>query len=335
MNKRISFLDAAKGLAIFTVVYSHICLFCMTPSSNSVIIEFLRTFFLNAFFFISGFFAFREPLNGFKLKTNLQNKTIQLLLPSLIMGFLFAYEYSIPIDSFIYDSAKYGYWFTIVLYEMFVIWFLILAICNLIKKDISIVLIIVMSLLCYSCHKFVVFNQNFPDIFCVRNLINYFIYFGGGIISKKYQIPIKNLVFRRNGILITMIFIIIVLNNLFTLPSIIYNFIIIFIVLLILAQIYKQKFKFALLEKIKMSLAFLGKYTLEIYFLHYFLLFKLPEPLQYFIRPSESMPSSAILEFVIIGSLSLIISILCILFSICLKQIPYISLLAFGKKIKD
>lgn len=27
--QRLEFLDAARGLAIFTVVYSHLCLFCL------------------------------------------------------------------------------------------------------------------------------------------------------------------------------------------------------------------------------------------------------------------------------------------------------------------
>ncbi len=64
MKQRLEYIDACRGLAIFTVVYSHICLFCLPGYDASAVIDFLRIYFLNAFFFISSFVAFRPVTNA-------------------------------------------------------------------------------------------------------------------------------------------------------------------------------------------------------------------------------------------------------------------------------
>lgn len=108
MKQRLQYLDAARGLAIFTVVYSHICLFCLPEYDSSAVISFLRSYFLNAFFFIAGFVAYKTPET---LSTSLGSlffkKVKQLLIPTIVVGTIYAIANDITIVRFYTDEAKY------------------------------------------------------------------------------------------------------------------------------------------------------------------------------------------------------------------------------------
>lgn len=54
MSVRLDYIDASRGLAIFTVVYSHICLFCLPAYEPSVILDFYGHIFLMRSFLSRG-----------------------------------------------------------------------------------------------------------------------------------------------------------------------------------------------------------------------------------------------------------------------------------------
>lgn len=60
MKERLLYIDVLRGIAILTVVYSHILLFCVGYSETSFMTDLLRKYFLNAFFFLSGFMAYKK-----------------------------------------------------------------------------------------------------------------------------------------------------------------------------------------------------------------------------------------------------------------------------------
>lgn len=62
MKERLLYIDVLRGIAILTVVYSHILLFCVGYSETSFMTDLLRKYFLNAFFFLSGFMAYKNLL---------------------------------------------------------------------------------------------------------------------------------------------------------------------------------------------------------------------------------------------------------------------------------
>lgn len=79
----------------------------------------------------------------------------------------------------------------------------------------------------------------------------------------------------------------------------------------------------------------LGTNSLEIYFLHYFLLFPLPVSVgQYLDRIYRTNFSLSMSEFLLVGTFATIISISSILLSRILKLIPYMSLFLFGGKTR-
>ena len=93
MKERLLYIDVLRGIAILTVVYSHILLFCVGYSETSFMTDLLRKYFLNAFFFLSGFMAYKKSPSLTLYQTGyfheLWKKVKQLLIPTLVSGGLY------------------------------------------------------------------------------------------------------------------------------------------------------------------------------------------------------------------------------------------------------
>lgn len=107
------------------------------------------------------------------------------------------------------------------------------------------------------------------------------------------------------------------------------------IVIWIIRQLYINPIHSIGISKVLRGLEIIGSNTLEIYFLHYFLLFPIPASVGNFLKMlSSSEKSLSFPEFLIVGTVVVVICVTCIFLSRLLKTIPCISLLAFGKSIK-
>ena len=118
-SKRLHFLDALKGFAIILVVAGHLMIRLGISGYDNVLWTFIVSLHLPLFFFVSGYFAENKVsrLNVIAKKAQL------LLLPGIIFFILYTiYKGGSPLS-----FLKYGfqeYWFTFVLFEMFLIYFL-------------------------------------------------------------------------------------------------------------------------------------------------------------------------------------------------------------------
>lgn len=334
MKQRLQYLDAARGLAIFTVVYSHICLFCLPNYDSSAVIDFLRSYFLNAFFFISGFVAYKTPkaLTA-SLVSLFFKKFWQLLIPTIIVGTAYALSQHIEIVRFYSDAAKYGYWFTIVLFEMYTIYYIILGITSAISyKYIQSILLIFIAIVFYLLHKNVLPTTPIQNAFCLGSLSYYMPFFCLGILCNIYKTLISRKIEMGGGILITLTFAIVVVGYIIPIPMLISNIAVVAIMIWAIRHLYLSENAEVLTSKILRGLEILGRNTLEIYFLHYFILFPIPVAVgEYLSILSTGDQSLSTPELFIIGTIVIIICIICIIFANLLKTVPYISLLVFGK----
>lgn len=336
MKQRLLYLDSARGLAIFTVVYSHICLFCLPQYESSAVIDFLRSYFLNAFFFISGVVAYKSTeIISVNIGQLLIKKIRQLLLPTIIVGIVYALSHHIEIISFFTNDAKYGYWFTIVLFEMFAIYYIILSIASLFRyRHTQAIILLLIAATFYWMHKTIMIQTSLQNILCLGSLTYYMPFFCFGILYSLYKPLISNVIKIGNGILITLVFSVIIAGYLIPVPLFISNISIIAIVMWLIKSLYRYDNGMSMTSKILRGLEILGRNTLEIYFLHYFILFPLPMAVgEYLSHLSRSQQSLSIPEFLIIGSVVVLICVISIFIARLLKTIPYISMLAFGKTI--
>lgn len=183
MKQRLEYIDAARGLAMFTVVYSHICLFCIPEyHASSAIIDFLRTYFLNGFFFISGILAYRSDCKFSELLSLLGKRLYQLLIPAIIVGLIYALTHHITVRTFFCSDVKCGYWFTISLFEMFTIYYLFTCLVNKIcNTHLS---TFIFTLLCFGIYfvfKSYPLQQSINKLLCWGNTSFYIPLFALGI----------------------------------------------------------------------------------------------------------------------------------------------------------
>lgn len=104
------------------VVFSHIYIPNQTPL-NQLFIHFR----MPLFFFISGFISFRreQSWSGADTTSRLQSKVRTMIFPALTIGMIYMFVADkAPIAEFFTHPAKLGYWFTFALFNMLTLYYL-------------------------------------------------------------------------------------------------------------------------------------------------------------------------------------------------------------------
>lgn len=127
-TNRLEYLDSLRGVAILFVIYYH--LIAYGNESHSLINEYVVRMRMPLFFFIGGFFATFFSFDKTLYIKRIKNRLTKQLYPTLIIWTIFIIvswfiggaslkEYVLH---GIYDPAKRGYWFTISLVEVYLIY---------------------------------------------------------------------------------------------------------------------------------------------------------------------------------------------------------------------
>ena len=289
-NVRYGYFDALRGLTMILVVLSHVFLFSLDicPTINI----FCCTFRMPLFFFVSGFFAYKVlgDWNRERIRDIITRK-----FKVQIVGALFF--------SIICSIVRYGrfpefrpifyaeneYWFTFILFRLFLIYMVIVMIArqkpngNLFWK-----VIIGFSICC------VIFNLWDPRLprainnivgFIVPRTFYYFPYFALGLAARSLPRKFEKILANDSVKVGLMLFIVgiwcvILLGFLPQVPMTIsfgYQAPLAYplgvcTLLLIVQFFYANRFNIERNTAVNRSLKFIGRRTLDIYFLHYFFL---------------------------------------------------------------
>lgn len=124
-TKRIEYIDALRGFTMFLVVFMHVADWCLNVNGSTVEYSFHRYLGLvrmPMFFLISGFVLYKEGVTwdiAYIIKFFKKKIPVQLIGPFIFFAaYVCVNGYNLK-DS-IFDGPKYGYWFTYVLFEYFV-----------------------------------------------------------------------------------------------------------------------------------------------------------------------------------------------------------------------
>jgi len=95
MKYRIGYFDSAKGFAIFSVVLAHLNTFL--DWKNLLLSYVVHSYFMSLFFFISGYFCYREvPFLQFSfLKGKIKQLVIPYLTTCLLVCFFIHYYFKL------------------------------------------------------------------------------------------------------------------------------------------------------------------------------------------------------------------------------------------------
>lgn len=191
MKERLVYIDIFRGLCMFVVVYSHILLFSIGYEQTSILTNFLRGFFLNSFFFISGFVGCKSVNWNFKVtKDFLYKKTTTILIPTLVSLGVFILFVNGSYSKALLTDSKSGYWFTFVLFEMFLLYSLFSLLTNKIKSNsIQTGLLLLFALIAYILKKTPIVTTDWANnILCMGGLLYYLPLFLIGIACRRNAI---------------------------------------------------------------------------------------------------------------------------------------------------
>lgn len=119
-QQRIEFFDCMRGTTMILVVFSHFILYGLHASSREYFNDFFIHFRMPLFFFISGFFAYCH-LDATRFKQKLRKRLFGQFTPTIVAFILFGLWEQCDMMAKLASVNKHGLWFTLVVFEIFVI----------------------------------------------------------------------------------------------------------------------------------------------------------------------------------------------------------------------
>ena len=130
-KKRVAAFDVLKGIAIYLVVMGHVLTMCIRDIDSAVLFKLVGEIHMPIFFFISGYFTYKLTGNGDFAMPNLRKRFWQLIIPFLAVSALWMWYFphsrlQSPLSQswpqLLTTYWKDGYWFTLTLFEVVLVY---------------------------------------------------------------------------------------------------------------------------------------------------------------------------------------------------------------------
>lgn len=317
-NPRLLYIDQLKGFAILLVVIGHVSLFC--GGSDGVIYDCICLFHMPLFFLLSGLVT-RQIEEG-KVSYLLKKMRV-ILIPFVAWGGLMTMFRNETLFEFLTDFMKGGYWFLWVLFEFYIFHIICDGLSKIINKKSILLIDLGILLLLYIMLKigyhFISEYQN--NIVGYLHWICYLPYFMGGVLIKKYDLVERIL---SSGLLYTIAFFTLLVITIFNIHFANIGFVIASSIIIVIGSFFYQVPSNLITDR----LAFIGRHTLGIYVIHYFLL-----PYIYIVPILKLLIGTCnyIVEAVLLVFISIVICMLCILAEQFLQCNKYLGIIFLGK----
>lgn len=338
---RIAYIDALRGFTMFLVVYWHVMALSFGINvDESVVGAFFLTFRMPMFFFISGYLGYKAIafFDWTNFKKLVSKKAFVQLIPTAIFFTLF--HISINSSPFVFfREGLTGYWFTLVLFELFISYYTVNYLLKLGGGKIEHLLLVLAVLAVVGNVGALWINTRHPIprislVLTLNNFCYYFQFFALGIIAK--AIPSLSQRIRNCYPFSIVLFILLFIIQYkwithdynrylyYLIDSIFINYV---GLIMILGLFMRSEEYFAQNGCISKIMQFVGKRTLDIYLLHYFFLPTLTS-YRYIFFPKGK--ESYISELIIISVIAAVIMAICLLTSTCLRKSPVLAKYLFG-----
>lgn len=337
---RIQYIDAMRGFTMLLVIYHHVLLECI-PTDSFSFNDIFIAFRMPLFFFVSGFVLYKSSKIwnlAFSLQFLKQKFVIQVV-STLLFLFLADIVFQNNFVDSLFSFAKNGYWFTLTLFEYFVLFTLIEFLIYKFKlKNVETpilvlyaLIIVVLPFLSY-IRPTLNLNENQLYNFLGIRQFYYFIYFIFGALVKKHFQPFEKYILKdKTFALMLIIFIFCYIynysyNNM--IATVITRLLEAFLGILIVFSVFRNYSScFDATTVIGRFLQYIGKRTLDVYLLHYFFL-----PQYGMINFSAIKLNDPILELLVVVFFSIVTLFLCIVVSNIIRVSPSLAHLLFGIK---
>jgi fucose 4-O-acetylase-like acetyltransferase len=188
---RINYIDALRGLSMILVVLSHVFL-SMSPNywDGNPLASVLMSFRMPLFFFVSGFFAYKsfDRWTANVVADIVVRKTRAQVLCTTIFFMLYQMVKHLPV----FDMVNgYGYfWFTIALFQMFLLYIALNLLSRLINRNIVDVCLIALSVISLFFGLYI-FKDGLGVMLSWHQIIIYFQFFATGILVRRHWLKFE------------------------------------------------------------------------------------------------------------------------------------------------
>ena len=359
--ERIGYIDAMRGMTMLLVVYSHVCHYCMGDTAmggNDV----MFLFRLPCFFFISGWLFGKnsvvKPQSTLKAQSTLKqfngggrfwevlrHKLRVQIVPTVVFLLLLVSVDNLSAPANIphtffnsLGATKGGYWFTVALFEFFVIYMLSsLAWRKRERWKGILALVISVIAFCYDVYySHLVANHPHPWIYRVLGFLGvmtwrYYFFFYVGTLTRKHFDRFLRLTENRLFLsVMAMAFVAAALlrHDSHVLPVGLSFFIGGTAGMILVYAAFRRLS--SLLTKEWFAgrwLQFVGTRTLDIYLLHYFFL-----PRCLLAVAADIRGQSELLAVITVSAVTLVVTALCLLASAAIRRSSFLAYWLFGAK---
>lgn len=292
-NERVLYIDALRGLAMIMVVFVHVEIFSFFNFGHTTpLMNIFSSIHMPLFFFISGLCIYK-PGRRYSF-CRVKKDFIRLIIPAVIIGLLYTcFRKEEDLIFFFSNSMKAGYWFTISLFEILLIYYTTRYFIPRNDKTLIVVLWVISGLLFLVKLPFkTITSLNvMGNYLCLHQTFSYFIFFVLGVTFAKYKDKIE--VLKYNKLFSSLVLLLYVFGA-FSLYGILpkyagvsvfwrvldtlgETFLGVLGVLLLFVFFNKKQDVINRQGVLSRILCVIGNSTLQIYLIHYFFLPKLPQ----------------------------------------------------------
>ena len=326
-KKRIAYLDAIKCLAILIVIDLHILNLNGFKHYESLSSQMLYAPVMPLFFFVSGFLAYKQSMTIKDFWNNIRTKFIFLVIPAMV--FRIGLNMVKHVDPFNFiTKGMLDYWFTVDLFEIFLIYYLVtLAIRNE-KWRIGVLLVFSLAGI-----GMLALDKDFgPAIFDLRRVTKFFQFFVLGTLAMKYRAKYESLMNNeiiKAALLVSYFMVLFLLT--YDMPPILHHFLRdvalrYFATFAIVSFFVCHADCFQRETKINSLINYIGQNSLAIYLLHYFFWPRFRPLPEWFME--LNMMTANLLSMLY----TLAITAFCLLFIKFLSNSKYVGKYVLGKK---
>ena len=351
-KERVQYFDILKGIAIFLVVMGHVLTMCIRDIDNDFLFKLIERVHMPVFFFISGYFSYKESTSKKYLVPNIGKRALQLLLPFFVVSFLWILYFphsglkspiNASIRGFIFSDYKIGYWFTFCLFESIILYATFIPIFRIVKNIFVNVLIVLLCMLFISSAfgwLSAYTGIKLSELFGLGPLTLYFPIFILGVFAKKNKELGRHLISNNTLLSISLIAMTVLgYISVYSWEFHIQTDVLYFIGFLTMAcvvyvaivltkgwseKIYLRRPQGNTFSKIW---TYLGQESLGIYLLHYFFLF----PLTFLQEPMRAMGLGFVPSLVVSAFVAALIVAVTLGVNYIISQSKLLSLLLIGK----
>lgn len=331
VKERIGYIDAMRGFTMLLVVYSHILYFGYGPlfmEHRTTFNDVFTIIYMPLFFFISGFVLYRKifECSFVNLFSILMNKFKTLIIPTVFFSVVYLLLFGYAFVPTIVSETKGGYWFTIALFEFFIIYAggnFFFQKLRLGEKWFDCFLILgaltayVLSTPAFSV-RFLGIDHDLVTALGITQW-RFYLFFISGVLSRKYFVRFEKLLDngRLMGLIIVSFFIVVLYycHDGYEPTGPMYHLFFIFLgmsgIVVVFAFFRKYQSSFTKQPLVGRGFQSVGIRTLDIYLLHYFFL---PRHL-YLLGDYFSDNPVPVLEFFISSGLTAMVVLVCLVMS--------------------